>query len=298
MKILLLGSKGQLGSELNNSLKKLGEVIPTDRKKLNLEDLDKISPFIEKIKPSIIINASAYTNVEEAEEQADISSIVNFKAVETLAKVAKKLNILFIHFSTDYVFDGTKNEPYLEDDLPCPLNVYGKTKLDGEKAIKESGCMFYIFRVTWVIGVYGNNFAKKIIQLAKDRDHLKVINDQKGVPTSPTLISEVLNNLIKSYESNKTWEFGIYHLTPNGKASWFIIAEIIIKLMSKQENKGSLKVKSIEPVLTSAFKTKAKRPLNSLLDNSKLKKVLGYEIDDWEIYFENDIKKILNSDLK
>ena len=161
MKILLIGSRGQVGSELKKSLKMLGEVIESDRKKLNLENLDQISPFIEQIKPSIIINASAYTNVEEAEDKADLASIINYEAVELLAKVANKLNILLIHFSTDYVFDGTNKEPYLEDDLPNPLNVYGKTKLDGEKAIIDSGCMFYIFRVTWVIGFYGNNFAKK-----------------------------------------------------------------------------------------------------------------------------------------
>ena len=295
MKILLIGSKGQLGSELYISLQNLGEIVESDRTKLNLENLDQISPFIEKIKPSIIINTSAYTNVEEAQNKSDIASIVNYEAVDTIAKVAEKLNILFIHFSTDYVFDGASNEPYLEDDLPCPLNVYGETKLRGEKAIQKSGCMFYIFRVSWVIGVNGNNFAKKIIQLAKERDHLKVIYDQKGVPTSPTLISEVLNHVIKSYKTNTEWEFGIYHLTPNGKASWFIIAKLIVSLMKDTENKSSYKVKTLEPVLTSEFKTKAQRPLNSLLNHSKLEKVLGYKLDDWEIYFKNDIKKILQS---
>ncbi|WP_288250462.1 dTDP-4-dehydrorhamnose reductase [uncultured Prochlorococcus sp.] len=298
MKILLLGSKGQLGSKLKNSLKKVGEVIESDRSRLNLENLDQILPFIEKIKPSIIINASAYTNVEAAEDQAELASIVNFKAVDTLAKIAKKLNILFIHFSTDYVFDGTKNDPYLEDDLPSPLNVYGKTKLDGEKAIQESGCMFYIFRVTWVIGEYGNNFAKKIIQLAKERSHLKIISDQQGVPTSPSLISEVLIHLIKSYKSSTKWGFGIYNLTPNGKASWFIIAELIIRFMSEKENQSSVKAITLEPVLTSEFITKAKRPLNSLLDNSKLEKALGYQLNDWKIYFLDDMKRILNKNLK
>ena len=295
MKILLLGSKGQLGSKLKNSLKKVGEVIESDRSRLNLENLDHILPFIEKIKPSIIINASAYTNVEAAEDQEELASIINFKVVDTLAKIAKKLNILFIHFSTDYVFDGTKNDPYLEDDLPCPLNVYGKTKLAGEKAIQESGCMFYIFRVSWVIGVYGNNFAKKIIKLAREKEHLKVIYDQRGVPTSPSLISEVLNILINSYKTNAKWDFGIYHLTPRGEASWFIIAKLIISLMNEIDTKNSILVKNVEHVLTKEFKTKAKRPLNSLLNNSKLEKVIGYEINDWKIYFKNDITKILEN---
>ena len=295
MKILLLGSKGQLGSKLKNSLKKVGEVIESDRSRLNLENLDHILPFIEKIKPSIIINASAYTNVEAAEDQEELASIINFKVVDTLAKIAKKLNILFIHFSTDYVFDGTKNDPYLEDDLPCPLNVYGKTKLAGEKAIQESGCMFYIFRVSWVIGVYGDNFAKKIIQLAREKEHLKVIYDQRGVPTSPSLISEVLNILINSYKTNAKWDFGIYHLTPRGEASWFIIAKLIISLMNEIDTKNSILVKNVEHVLTKEFKTKAKRPLNSLLNNSKLEKVIGYEINDWKIYFKNDITKILEN---
>ena len=295
MKILLLGSKGQLGSKLKNSLKKVGEVIESDRSRLNLENLDQILPFIEKIKPSIIINASAYTNVEAAEDQEELASIINFKVVDTLAKIAKKLNILFIHFSTDYVFDGTKNDPYLEDDLPCPLNVYGKTKLAGEKAIQESGCMFYIFRVSWVIGVYGDNFAKKIIQLAREKEHLKVIYDQRGVPTSPSLISEVLKILINSYKTNAKWDFGIYHLTPRGEASWFIIAKLIISLMNEIDTKNSILVKNVEHVLTKEFKTKAKRPLNSLLNNSKLEKVIGYEINDWKIYFKNDITKILEN---
>ncbi len=295
MKILLIGSRGQLGSELKLSLKNLGEIIESDRTKLNLENLDKIYPFVEKINPSIIINASAYTNVEEAERQSNLAATINYEAVNTLAKVAKELNILFIHFSTDYVFDGMSKKPYLEDDLPCPLNVYGKTKLDGEKAIQESGCMFYIFRVSWVIGVYGNNFAKKIIQLAREKEHLKVIYDQRGVPTSPSLISEVLKILINSYKTNAKWDFGIYHLTPRGEASWFIIAKLIISLMNEIDTKNSILVKNVEHVLTKEFKTKAKRPLNSLLNNSKLEKVIGYEINDWKIYFKNDITKILEN---
>lgn len=295
MKILLIGSRGQLGSELKLSLKNLGEIIESDRTKLNLENLDEIYPYVEKINPSIIINASAYTNVEEAERQSNLAATINYEAVNTLAKIARELNILFIHFSTDYIFDGMSNKPYLEDDLPCPLNVYGKTKLDGEKAIQESGCMFYIFRVSWVIGVYGNNFAKKIIQLAREKERLKVIFDQKGVPTSPTLISEVLKILINSYKTNAKWDFGIYHLTPRGEASWFIIAKLIISLMNENDTKNPILVKNVEPVLTKEFKTKAKRPFNSLLNNSKLEKVIGYEINDWKIYFKNDITKILEN---
>tara|TARA_B100000963_G_scaffold293802_1_gene264297 strand:- start:1279 stop:2172 length:894 start_codon:yes stop_codon:yes gene_type:complete len=295
MRILLIGSKGQLGSELNNSLRNYGEIIDSDRSKLDLENFEKIPPYIEQINPAIIINASAYTNVEEAENNKNLASKINYEAVSVLAEISKKLNILLIHFSTDYVFDGTKNEPYLEDDLPCPINIYGETKLDGEKAIQESGCNYYIFRVSWLIGKYGSNFAKKIIYAAKNKENLKVINDQKGVPTSPRLISEVMSNLIKNYKTNLRWEFGIYNLNPRGQASWFIIAKFIIKFINEMDNKNSFLVKSVQPVETNEFKTKAKRPLNSLLNNSKLEKVLGYDLNNWESYFIIDLKEILQN---
>ena len=297
MKILLIGSKGQLGSELNISLRNHGEIIESDRSKLDLENLDKIPIYIEEINPAIIINASAYTNVEEAEDNEKLASKINYEAVSIFAKISKKLNILLIHFSTDYVFDGTKNDPYEEDDLPCPINIYGKTKLEGEKAIQESGCSYYIFRVSWLIGNYGNNFAKKIIYFAKNQENLKVIDDQMGVPTSPKLISEVMNHLIKSYEGNLRWEYGIYNLNPRGKASWFIIAKFIINFINEMDNKNSYLVKSVQPVSTNDFKTKAKRPINSLLDNSKLEKVLGYDLNNWESYFINDLKEILHNSL-
>tara|TARA_B100001115_G_scaffold132192_1_gene99921 strand:- start:3523 stop:4416 length:894 start_codon:yes stop_codon:yes gene_type:complete len=295
MRILLIGSKGQLGSELNISLRNYGEIIDSDRSKLDLENCEKIPLYIEQINPAIIINASAYTNVEEAENNKNLASKINYEAVSVLAEISKKLNILLIHFSTDYVFDGTKNEPYLEDDLPCPINIYGETKLDGEKAIQESGCNYYIFRVSWLIGKYGNNFAKKIIYSAKNKENLKVINDQKGVPTSPRLISEVMSHLIKNYKTNLRWEFGIYNLNPRGQASWYIIAKFIIKFINEMDNKNSFLVKSVQPVETNEFKTKAKRPLNSLLNNSKLEKVLGYDLNNWESYFIIDLKEILHN---
>ena len=295
MRILLIGSKGQLGSELNISLRNYGEIIDSDRSKLDLENHEEIRLYIEQIKPTIIINTSAYTNVEEAEDNKTLASKINYKAVSILAQMSKKLNILLIHFSTDYVFDGTKNEPYLEDDLPCPINIYGKTKLEGEKAIQESGCNYYIFRVSWLIGKYGNNFAKKIIYSAKNKENLKVINDQKGVPTSPRLISEVMSHLIKNYKTNLRWEFGIYNLNPRGQASWYIIAKFIIKFINEMDNKNSFSVKSVQPVETNEFKTKAKRPLNSLLNNSKLEKVLGYDLNNWESYFIIDLKEILHN---
>ena len=295
MRILLIGSKGQLGSELNISLRNYAEIIDSDRSKLDLENCEKIPLYIEQINPAIIINASAYTNVEEAENNKNLASKINYEAVSVLAEISKKLNILLIHFSTDYVFDGTKNEPYLEDDLPCPINIYGETKLDGEKAIQESGCNYYIFRVSWLIGKYGNNFAKKIIYSAKNKENLKVINDQKGVPTSPRLISEVMSHLIKNYKTNLRWEFGIYNLNPRGQASWYIIAKFIIKFINEMDNKNSFSVKSVQPVETNEFKTKAKRPLNSLLNNSKLEKVLGYDLNNWESYFIIDLKEILHN---
>ncbi len=295
MRILLIGSKGQLGSELNISLRSYGDIIDSDRSKLDLENQEQIGLYVEQINPTIIINASAYTNVEEAEDNEILASKINFKAVSILAQISKKLDILLIHFSTDYVFDGTKKEPYLEEDVPCPINMYGKTKLEGEKAIQESGCKYYIFRVSWLIGKYGNNFAKKIIYFAKKKENLKVINDQRGVPTSPRLISEVMNHLIKSYETNFRWDFGIYNLNPRGEASWFIIAKFIIKYINEMDNKNSFLVKSVNPVLTNDFKTKAKRPLNSLLDNSKLEKVLGYQLNNWKTYLIYDLKEILHN---
>ena len=228
MRILLLGSNGQLGKELERQVSEIGHLDAFPRSLLDITNYKLVKETVDLINPNIIINAAAYTSVDKAEDDKEKAYAINSDAVENLAQIAKTEDALLIHYSTEYVFDGTKPTPYVENDLTKPINVYGASKLAGEQAITRVNCKHLIFRTTWVIGKDGPNFAKTIIQLASERNSLNIISDQLGVPTSPSLITRVTIDAIQAISKKKEWPKGIYHLVPRGVSSWHEIAQTLI----------------------------------------------------------------------
>lgn len=272
MRILLAGSRGQVGSALVSALAPLGEMSAFDRQGLDLRDSQSIRNTIAKVKPDIIINSAAYTAVDRAEQEKDIAFEVNFQAVKELAREAKSIDALLIHFSTDYVFDGEKSAPYVETDVPSPLNVYGQSKLAGERAIAASGCRHFIFRTSWVYGPLGRNFLHAILAAAKAKPELRVVDDQRGAPTSSVAIAGAVAQIL----SSSSWPAkpdGIYHLSAAGETTWHGFAQAIL------EAKG-LK-NPVTAIRSGEYPTAAKRPKNSLLDNGKIGAELGIALPGW-----------------
>ena len=244
MRILLLGENGQLGQQLRRTLPLLGEVKACGRADVDFTDHNSITAAIEAFQPDVIVNAAAYTAVDRAEKEQKRAFQVNADAVALLAEQSAKHGIWLIHYSTDYVFDGSKAEPYLESDTPNPINVYGESKLAGEEAIAASGCNHLLYRTPWVIGRDGPNFAKTILALACDRNTLNIVNDQFGVPTTPALIAKVTAEAIRAIASGQPWPVGLYHLAPRGKTTWFGIAQSLFRLARKQQLPLSLDAES------------------------------------------------------
>ncbi len=228
---MLTGANGQVGWELARSLMPLGEVIALNRKQCDLSLPETIPNIVQEIKPDVVVNAAAYTAVDKAEEEEGVAATINGTSVGVLAEEAKKSNALFIHYSTDYVFDGTKSTPYTEEDVPNPLSVYGKSKLAGEEAIKQSGCEYLIFRTSWVYAARGSNFAKTMLRLARERDELKVVDDQLGAPTSAELIADVTALILHQLHIGNipaSHVTGTYNLAAGGLTSWHGYAQFVI----------------------------------------------------------------------
>ena len=289
MKILLTGSHGQVGFELNKKLSALGEVIATDREELNLEDAQAIRSFIDQIKPDIIINPAAYTAVDKAESEPEIAHLINAIAPEVLAGKARELDIPLIHFSTDYVFDGLKKEAYVETDKTNPQSVYGKTKCEGEEKIRKYP-KHIILRTSWVFGSHGANFLKTILKLISDKESLNIVGDQWGSPASAAMLSDVTFKIVERIFKDKNFnDYGTYHVTNDGETNWHAYASLI----SSEAMKLNLKVKcppdKIHAILTSEYPTAAKRPFNSRLNTDKLEKTFMLELPHWE----SEVKKVL-----
>ncbi|PHQ26787.1 dTDP-4-dehydrorhamnose reductase [Marinobacter guineae] len=284
MKILLLGKNGQVGWELQRALAPLGELIALDRSGFgqycgDLTDVKGLRDTLSSIQPDVIVNAAAYTAVDKAESEPELARRINTDAVKALAESAAAVGSWLIHYSTDYVFNGEGVQPWLENSLTQPLNVYGQTKLEGEEAIKASGCKHLIFRTSWVYAARGNNFAKTMLRLAKEREQLNVINDQLGAPTSAELIADVTAHALK-HAPNHPGTSGLYHLAAAGEVSWHGFAKFVIE---QALNAGQrLAVKEIGAIPTSAYPTPARRPLNSRLDCRKLNKTFGLTMPDWQ----------------
>jgi dTDP-4-dehydrorhamnose reductase len=288
MKILLTGSKGQVGFELNKKLSALGEVIATDREELDLTNPDAIKKFIDQTKPDIIINPAAYTAVDKAESESDLAYLINVTAPEILAEKARELDIPLIHFSTDYVFDGLKKEAYVESDETNPQSVYGKTKCEGEEKVRTHE-KHIILRTSWVFGVHGNNFLKTMLRLFKEKESLNIVRDQWGSPASSSMLADVTFKIIDTIIKNKNFnDYGTYHVTNDGETNWFEYASLIATELIKLNANIKCGPDQIHSILTSEYPTAAKRPLNSRLNTDKLKKTFMLELPDWE----SEVKKV------
>ncbi len=267
-KLLLIGSQGQVGRELQRCLAPLGELAVRDRTTLDLSNAAALRAAIRGERPDVVVNAAAYTAVDQAEQEPALALRINGEAPAVMAEEAKKLGALLVHYSTDYVFDGAKDGPYQEDDAPNPLSVYGRTKLAGEQAIGAAGCRHLIFRTSWVYGLYGKNFLRTMQRLGREREELRVVDDQIGAPTWSRMIAETTALALRQPAAD-----GIYHLCCAGVTSWHGFAAAIL---AAQNWSGRL-----SPIPASAYPLPARRPANSRLDNGKLQRLLGLALPDW-----------------
>ncbi|MCV2216213.1 dTDP-4-dehydrorhamnose reductase [Thauera sp. Sel9] len=283
MKILLLGKNGQVGWELQRALAPLGELIALDRHGSDglcgdLERLDALADSVQRLAPDLVVNAAAYTAVDQAENDAERAHRINADAVGVLARQAAALGALLVHYSTDYVFDGSGERPWRENDLPSPLSVYGASKLAGEDAIRTSGCDHLIFRTSWVHAARGGNFARTMLRLAAERERLTVIDDQIGAPTGADLIADVSAHAIRRTMSDRGYG-GTYHLAAGGQTSWRGYASFVID--RARSGGRTLAVREIVPIPASSYPTPATRPLNSRLDTRRLRERFDLHLADW-----------------
>jgi dTDP-4-dehydrorhamnose reductase len=282
-RILLTGKNGQVGWELQRTLATLGDVVALDRAGLDLADPDSIRRAVREHQPNLIVNAAAYTAVDKAESEPDLAMAINGTAPGILAEEAKRLGAALIHYSTDYVFDGRKNGPYTEDDPPHPLNVYGQTKLAGERAIQAAGPSHLILRPSWVYGSRGNNFLLTILRLAKERDELRIVNDQIGAPVWCRFVAEVTAQLIAQCYGypQHAWDAGvsgIYHMTAAGQTSWHGFAQAILESAALSRRHTP----RVTPIPSTEYLAPARRPKNSLLSSTKLHRVFGLTLPAWD----------------
>ena len=295
MRILLLGKNGQVGWELQRALAPLGELIALDRSGTaqfcgDLTNLEGLRNTVVNLKPDVIVNAAAYTAVDKAESEPELARQINSYAVAVLAEAAAQINSWFLHYSTDYVFDGDGFTPWKETSVPRPLNIYGQTKLEGENAVTGSGCKHLIFRTSWVYSARGNNFLTSILRLAKDREQLRIVDDQIGAPTSAELIADVTAQVIHQLQSIPV-ESGVYHLSAAGQVSWYGFACYVIQIARQAGEK--LAVSDICPILSAEYLQLARRPLNSRLDCVKFQKTFGLEFPYWQVGVSRIVAEIM-----
>lgn len=291
MKILLLGKNGQVGFELQRSLLPFGEVLALGRDEADMEDPSALKEILCTASPDMIVNAAAYTAVDKAETDESAAFKVNAEAVEVLATFSRHSGALLVHYSTDYVFDGTKHSPYRVEDLSNPQSVYGRSKRAGEEAIVKSGCNALVFRTSWVFSAHGGNFIKTILRLAKERDGLNVVADQFGAPTSAELIADVTALAIAAYHHGRIAS-GIYHLVPAGETTWHGLACHVVERALRKGWALKLTPERISPITTEQYPLPAKRPANSRLDTSTLAEALRLQLPDWKFHVNRTIDQL------
>ena len=286
MRILLLGKNGQLGWELQRSLAPLGELTALDRHGADglwgdLADPDRLAATVRAVQPQVIVNAAAYTAVDQAESEPALARRINAEAPAALAREAAARGALLVHYSTDYVFDGSGRQPWREDDTPGPLSVYGHTKLEGERAILASGCAHLTLRTSWVYAARGGNFARTMLRLAAERERLTVIDDQWGAPTGAELIADVTAHAIVRTRQQPE-RAGTYHLAAAGETTWFAYARYVLEQARQARPAMTMKAGELLPIPTSAYPTPARRPHNSRLDTGRLQAAFGLALPPWQ----------------
>ena len=288
MKILLTGKSGQVGYELERSLQGLGEVVALDRSEMDLSSLDRVREVIRTVRPALIVNPAAYTAVDLAESEPDLAMRINAEAPAVMAEEAGKLGAGVIHYSSDYVFDGTKAEGYVEDDVPNPQNVYGRSKLAGEQALQASGTPCLILRTSWVYGMRGKNFLRTVQRLAQERDELRIVADQFGAPTWCRTIAETTAHIVMRLQAlahsepgapipEEIWQdhAGLYHLTAQGRTSWHGFTQAIV------DHPSTARKPVVVPIATRDYPLPAKRPQNSVLSSDKLRRTFC-DLPEWD----------------
>lgn len=278
--ILIIGRTGQVGWELNRTLAPLAQIQSIDYPEIDLCDEGSIRDHIRQNRPGVIINAAAYTAVDRAETEEEKARLINAVAPAIMAEEARKIGALMVHYSTDYVFDGTKSSAYMETDAPNPVGAYGRTKSLGDQAVISAGADYLIFRLCWVYGARGQNFMLTMMRLAREREQLRVVSDQVGCPTWSRMIAEVSAlALSRTLHSQERRQFiGVYHLAASGQTSWHGFASSIIELMPREDRKCS----RVEAISTAEYPTPSKRPAFSVLDCSKLQRTFGLRLPDWQ----------------
>ncbi len=279
MKILLLGANGQVGWELQRSLAALGDVMAHGRATADLADLDALRDVVRAAKADVIANAAAYTAVDKAESEPELAMLINATAVGLLAEEAKRSNALLIHYSTDYVFDGTKTAPYVETDVANPLSLYGRSKYAGEEAVRASGARHLIFRTSWVYAPRGHNFPRTMLKFARTRDELRVVDDQIGAPTSAELIADVTAQALHRLSDDK---LGTYHVTATGAASWHAYAQRLLQLAVARGYVLKSTPDRVKAIPTVDYPTPAKRIANSRLATDKVRAAFELALPRWD----------------
>lgn len=282
MKIVQFGTIGQVGGELVPRLAALGDLVAFGQTEADFTRPEALVAILRRERPQVVINAAAYTAVDKAESEPDLARLVNATAVEAIATEAARQDAVLVHYSTDYVFDGTKAGPYVEADVPRPLSVYGATKLAGDRGIAAAGGRHWIFRTSWVYASHGHNFVRTILRLAHDRDELRVVDDQFGAPTSAALIADVTAAFVGRMHGAPVPETGIYHLAPHGVTSWCGFARHVLATARGQGVALRCPPERVVAITTAEYPTAAPRPANSRLSTAKLEAALGSRLPEWQ----------------
>ena len=299
-RILIVGNAGQLGRELEKTFAGFGPVVGVDRESVDLADAAQTRELVRRTAPDIILNAAAYTAVDRAETERDLAYAINEQAPRVLAEEALRRSALFVHYSTDYIFDGGKTEPksipWIETDPPNPLNVYGASKLAGERAVENTGGKYLIFRTSWVYGPHGNNFLLTMLRLARERDRLSIVDDQIGGPTTSIELARATHSIVTGILAGRLgapedWA-GLYHMTCGGSVSWFGFAQAIF---ARSAEKLAIKPPTLTPISTKDYPTPAARPRYSVLSNAKLHARFGVELSSWESALEETLQALRNA---
>jgi dTDP-4-dehydrorhamnose reductase len=295
MKILLTGKNGQLGFELQRALAPLGEVVAVGTHDCNLADADALRALVRRVAPDVIVNPAAYTAVDKAESDEATARAVNTVAPAILGEEGAKLGALVIHYSTDYVFDGTKQGAYRESDAPAPQSVYGRTKLEGEQGLAAANPRHLILRTSWVVGAHGGNFAKTMLRLAGEREKLTVVADQFGAPTPAALLADLSAHLVREHAraGGVGFPYGTYHVAAGGETSWHGYAQFVIGEALAAGKTLKATVDAIAPLATEQYPTPARRPLNSRLDTTRFRTTFGLCLPPWQEGVAHVLRQIL-----